>query len=59
MPTTKKTEEALLGWLSRRSQIPYSTLYQKVKRTPGSLTVDDLLTISDALDVPLTELVLS
>ena len=51
--------ERSLRWLSRRSEIPYSTLYQKVKKSPGSLTVDDLLDISDALEVPITDLVLS
>ena len=51
-----KASERSLRWLARNTGIPYSTLYNKVKKTPGSLTIDDLLSVSDALDVELTSL---
>lgn len=51
-----KASERSLRWLARNTGIPYSTLYNKVKNAPGSLTVDDLLSVSDALDIELTSL---
>lgn len=49
--------ERSFGWLSRAADIPYSTLYQKVKQKPRSLTVDDVIAVSDAFGVHLLRLV--
>jgi len=51
-----KAAERSLRWLARSTGIPYSTLYNKVKNSPGSLTIDDLLSVSDALAIELPAL---
>lgn len=45
-----------IRWLAQRSGIPYSTLQQKLSKSPDRITTADLVRIADALGKDVTEL---